>query len=341
TIGGDEDRDISFIRKDGVLFSHKYKYVKDASIASGSLSANGFLYESMDGIEDGFKYVIITTDTPATTYHIELRYADTEADVLNFADGPYKNCLSYGISSKVISEKNEAVIEKAIAQIVYDSLPETQETNAQRGSLVGIWDYNFSSAEQGVTVLDNAKRFIKNAVDGTGAEYRDALGTGNYDEVLGYKYFVYDATPEDAVNSGTYLRYIPGKGIQVSAYSVGVGGDGRPVVTFKTTGEQDASYTYRGPIAPDKVAISAVKAKGKKISISWSGAANTSRYQIVVSTSKNFKKLIANKSTDKTSITVKVKKKKTYYVKVRGYAEDAFGGITYGDYIGVKKVKVK
>ena len=68
---------------------------------------------------------------------------------------------------------------------------------------------------------------------------------------------------------------------------------------------------------------------------------NADRYQIIVSQKKNLTKPVANKSTGKTSITIKVKKKKTYFVAVRGYVTDALGEITCGKYSAVKKVKVK
>ena len=340
TIGGDEGRLFTYYRSNGTSISHRYKYDKDAIATGNGLSINGFLFKSMDDIPDNYKYLFITRDTPATTYHIEFRYASSEDDVLKLSDGPCKNWLASGISANALSESDDATIKKAIAKVIIDSLSDTSETKKQREDLTGVWDYNFTNAEQGVSSLDNAKKFFKNVKDGSGIEYRDAFGNGNYDEKTSYRFYVYDATPGDATKSGTYLRYIPGKGVVISTYTINSGDGGSLVASFQTVGENDSSYTFRKTLAPGKKTNKKVKAKGKKISVSWKAVANADRYQIVVSTGKSFSKLAAEKTTAKTKISIKVKKKQTYYIKVRGYVTDALGLITCGKYSKVKKIKV-
>ena len=337
--GGDDGRSVTYTRSNGNIISHRYKYEKDVVATGNGISVNGFLFKTMDDIPDEYKYLFITHDTPGTTYHVEFRYAATEEEVLKLSEGRYKNWLASGISVNALSEVDDITIRKAIAQVVCDTLGETEETKKQREDLTGIWDYNFSNAEQGTSTLDNAKKFFKNTKDGSGIEYRDAFGDGHYDEVAKYKYFVYDATPDDPVKTGVYLRYYPGKGMSVSSYTISSGEGGSLIASLQSLGENDTSYTFRKTLAPGKVTIKKAKAKGKKINVSWGAVANADRYQIVVATDKKFKKITVDKTTAKTSISIKVKKKKTYFVKVRAYVEDALGENTCGAYSAVKKVK--
>lgn len=338
--GGDDGRSVTYTRSNGSTIFHKYKYEKDA-VATGARNIDGFLFKSMDDMSDEYKYLFVTRDTPATTYHVEFRYAATEEDALKLSDGTCKNWMAAGISVNALNEADDITVRKAIAQIIMDTLPETDETKKQREDLTGVWDYNFTNAEQGVSSLDNARKFFKNLKNGTGKEFRDAFGSGKYDETTDYRFYVYDADPNDANKTGVYLKYAPGKGISISSYTIAPGDGGSMVVSFQTLGENDSSYTFRKTLAPGKVTIKKVKAKGKKISISWGAVSNADRYQIIVSQKKNLTKPVANKTTGKTSITIKVKKKKTYFVAVRGYVTDALGEITCGKYSAVKKVKVK
>ncbi len=89
--------------------------------------------------------------------------------------------------------------------------------------------------------------------------------------------------------------------------------------------------------APAKVKISSAKnVKGKKLTIKFKKITGAKSYQIVYSLKKNFKgKKTIN--TTKTSYTIKkLKKGKTYYVKVR--AKNTAG---FGKFSAVKKVKIK
>ena len=125
-------------------------------------------------------------------------------------------------------------------------------------------------------------------------------------------------------------------------YTYTISGTGKDrVVDLQGIGDPGYKYIFYKPLAPSKVTISKIKAKKKKITISWGAVSTADRYQVIVSTTKKFKKLTADKNTAKTSISIKVKKKKTYYVMVRAYVKDAAGEITCGPYSAVKKVKVK
>ena len=90
-------------------------------------------------------------------------------------------------------------------------------------------------------------------------------------------------------------------------------------------------------LKPAKAKITSIKnVKGKKAQVKFKKVKGAIVYQVVYSTKKNFKSAKKVKVT-KTSCTLKkLKKGKTYYVKVRAY--NSYG---YGAYSAVKKVKIK
>ena len=92
---------------------------------------------------------------------------------------------------------------------------------------------------------------------------------------------------------------------------------------------------------PSKVVLLSVKnIHGEKISIKWRKNKTSKGYQIQYATNKKYKK--GKKiTTSKTKYTIKkLKKKKTYYVRVRAYTVNN-GKKVYGKWSKVKKVKIK
>ena len=91
-----------------------------------------------------------------------------------------------------------------------------------------------------------------------------------------------------------------------------------------------------------KVSITSAKnSKGKKIVLKSKKVSGAKGYEISYSTDKKFKKAVTKKNTTKTSYTIsKLKKGKTYYVRIRAYKVDSTGKKVYGKYSSVKKVKI-
>ncbi len=91
-------------------------------------------------------------------------------------------------------------------------------------------------------------------------------------------------------------------------------------------------------IKPSKVKGLTVKKKGsKKAVVKWKKVKGVSKYEVVYSTDKKFKKGVQKVSVKKTSVTVKkLKVKKTYYFKVRACAKNADGSMSYGKYVTKK-----
>ena len=88
---------------------------------------------------------------------------------------------------------------------------------------------------------------------------------------------------------------------------------------------------------PEKITGVKVKSKAKKsVLISWSKDEYATKYQVKYGLKKNFKGA-KSKKTSKRKLTIKgLKRKKTYYFKVRGYNDEY-----YGPYSARKKCKVK
>ena len=86
---------------------------------------------------------------------------------------------------------------------------------------------------------------------------------------------------------------------------------------------------------------SAKNSKSKQILLKYKKVSGAKGYEISYSTDKKFKKAVTRKNTTKTSYTIsKLKKGKTYYVRIRAYKVDSTGKKVYGKYTSVKKVKV-
>lgn len=80
--------------------------------------------------------------------------------------------------------------------------------------------------------------------------------------------------------------------------------------------------------------------KGKKIKVTYNSVSSADGYQIVYSANKKFKNSKKNTVNKTTKTISKLKKGKTYYVKVRAYKLSS-GTKKFGDFSGVKRIKIK
>ena len=93
--------------------------------------------------------------------------------------------------------------------------------------------------------------------------------------------------------------------------------------------------------APSKVKLTSAKnGKGKKLTVKWKKVTGAKGYQLQYAMNKKFKKK-KSVQTKKTKYTIKkLKKKKTYYMRVRAYKMNGKKKV-YGRWSTVKKVKIK
>lgn len=107
--------------------------------------------------------------------------------------------------------------------------------------------------------------------------------------------------------------------------------------------ERSGKTDQKDPDKPGKISKLKLKnAKGKKLKVTFKKASGATGYAIAYSTSKSFaKKETKTVFTEKNSYVVKkLKKGKTYYVKVRAY-KTVNGKKYYGSYCSKKKVVIK
>ena len=110
-------------------------------------------------------------------------------------------------------------------------------------------------------------------------------------------------------------------------------------VIAKPAPSTDSKQTVKKPA---KIVLSSVKnSKTKSIVVKWKKAA-ADGYEVQYTLDKKLKKKLKTKSTSKSTITFKkLKKGKTYYVRVRAFNYDINHKKVYGDWSKVKKVKIK
>lgn len=118
---------------------------------------------------------------------------------------------------------------------------------------------------------------------------------------------------------------------------------GETTTQEKTTEQPDSQKNVTKVKAPAKVKISSVKNNKKKtITVKWKKIKSVKGYEVQYALNKKFTKSCKKKTTKKISLAIKkLKKKKTYYVRVRAYRVDSNGNKKYGKWSTVKKVKIK
>lgn len=115
----------------------------------------------------------------------------------------------------------------------------------------------------------------------------------------------------------------------------------KPKITAKPTITSKPKNNIK---APGKPSIKSAKnIKGKKVVLKLKKKVKGAKgYQITYATNSKFTKGKKNIYMTSTSKTItKLKKGKTYYVKVRAYKKNSKGEKVYGKYSNVKKVKIK
>ncbi len=119
------------------------------------------------------------------------------------------------------------------------------------------------------------------------------------------------------------------------------------ITVTSNDGNKKATCTIKvvNPVkAPKKLKISSVKnSKAKAIVVKWSKAKGVKGYEVEYALNKKFTNTRKSKDAKtKTSITLtKLKKNKTYYVRMRAYVNNSLGKKVYGKWSDVKRIKIE
>ena len=87
TFGGEDGKTVTYTMANGSSATYTYAFVRDGA-ARGTygeyeMAMDGYLYQAQEEHAGVFQYLLMFPDTPATTYHLEFRYGDTEENVEN------------------------------------------------------------------------------------------------------------------------------------------------------------------------------------------------------------------------------------------------------------------
>ena len=246
TFGGKDGKTVTYAKADGSSTTIHYSFVKEAAAAGMygeyEMVMSGYLYKAQEADAGMFRYLLMLPDTPDTTFHLEFRYAETEADVLRLLEGPCAYWLAAGIPTSALTEEDEELLQRVISLFVVENLAEmvNEETEAQRAGLVGTWDCDFSAFPQ----YGDAQMYIELSANGEGKTYADFTGDGNMALTAEYTFFACDADASDGKNSGTYIAMNPvAETVTPGQYEI-TAVDGRKALVF-TSNEGVLTYFFR------------------------------------------------------------------------------------------------
>jgi len=116
-----------------------------------------------------------------------------------------------------------------------------------------------------------------------------------------------------------------------------------PVATAVPNDQNAQATPSPAPVAKVKVAkVKGLKIKksGNKATVSWQKASGAKKYEVYYGTNKNFKKATKKIVVKNKVVIKKLKKGKTYYFKVRGFANGDKGKKVYGSFSAKKKIRL-
>lgn len=114
-----------------------------------------------------------------------------------------------------------------------------------------------------------------------------------------------------------------------------------PTVSPSVTPTEKPKVTPISVNRLERVVVGTVKnIRGRKVVVKWKNVVGISGYQIQYATNKKYKKAKKTVTQKKQYVIKKLRKKKTYYIRVRAYT--VYNGKTvYGRWSKVKRVKIK
>lgn len=304
-------------------------------------------------------------DTVAANISVNVS-ADTKEAVfatLNGLEvGKESSIFGYLISSAGKAENVEDIEKITTDKVSFvSSDPTIASVNAATGVVKALKEGHVTITMQIVNPLDASKSMAKTLeLDITRPVATNVIVTeknGNNTVQVGKSLqLVTTLIPADAKDTVTFTSLTPkiasvDKNGKVTGLKQGTGmikvvtSEKEVSAVFEFTVTKGSSVTPTPkPISVKKVTgVKAKNVKGKKMKVTWKKVAGAKGYRIVYATDSKFKKnkrtiSITKNSTAKT--IAKLKKGKTYYVKVQAYKKNGAKKV-YGKYSAVKKAKIK
>ena len=298
-----------------------------------------------DSIENGTTYVTFSINFPEITIS---EYVPSSANgndpyshqVVSTGGGGYENISNDLSKATVTGIKNK----------VYTGKAQTQDITVRSGSYTLNKDYEYSVTYKNNTkvgtasvIIEGKGYFAGQTITKTFKITGKSLTKANVSGISNKVYTGKAIKPAPVVKlGGKTLK----KGVDYTVSYKNNKKVGKATVTIKGKGAYTGTITKTFKINPKKTTIKkATSPKTRQLKVSYGKVKGVTGYQVKYSTSKKFTKkttkTVTVKGAGKTSKTIKkLKKGKTYYVKVRSY-KTVNGVKYYGAYSAVKKVKVK
>ena len=223
--------------------------------------------------------------------------------------------------------------------IAYNSLSESfKETQDKNNDMIGTASkIALKKKYKGVLTINDGIDYYKFSVPAKGKiNFSTTNATSAY-----VKYLFYDKNLNEVYN--VLLR----SGYKASEMFDITSGTYYLAVVQNTPGSGTGSYNFSIDYSvktPAKVnGIKVKNASGKKLNVQWKKVSGASGYELQYATKSNFKSGVSKKdiSSKKTSVTyTKLKKGKTYYVRMRAYVK-VNGKKVYGSWSSKKSIKIK
>ncbi len=140
---------------------------------------------------------------------------------------------------------------------------------------------------------------------------------------------------------GTLPTAVRKKYIFLGWYTAKSGGNKITSSTKVSAAKNHTLYARWTKVKTRKVSIKKVKARKKKMTVTFGKVSGAKGYEVKYSANKKFKSARKVKVTSTKAVIKKLKSKRTIYVKVRAYKMDSAGSKVYGAFSSVKRVKIK
>ncbi|MGI6502090.1 MAG: lectin like domain-containing protein [Anaerostipes sp.] len=169
-----------------------------------------------------------------------------------------------------------------------------------------------------------------------------------YKKKYGQKSFNVKAKRTSGIGSLSYSSNNKSVATVSSKGTVKIKGVGKAVISVKVSGNKEypaVTKKLNVLVAPKKATLKSVSSPSKKaLKVKWKKVSKATGYRIDIATNKSFTKgkksyKVRSRSTLTKTIT-KLKRKKTYYIRVRSYKK-SLGTNVYSDYSKIKKKKTK
>ena len=309
------------------------KWSYDSSTSTLTLSGTGATKNYIDNSEQPYRHLgaktLIVEDgitglgNCSFSWFTSLKNIDLPDSLINIGE----QCFSMCTSLTNIKIPNSV---KTIKSFAFGGCT-NMETITIPNNVKNIGDYAFKSCTslKEITIPDSVTSLGMGAFDKCNLDILTIkCNAGSYVEWL-FKTYPEPGDPKIEIIGKSENPYIPTSTTKTD-----------PITKPKTTKSEDEKASIQSSRKASRIAVKAkeaqkamkqakitklkVKSKSKKtINVTWKKVKKATGYQVQVSTSKKFKKLVYDKHTSKKALKIKkakFKSGKKYYVRVRAYA---------------------